>query len=161
MSRALVYGGSGALGRAIVSRFRSANWHVISLDFSENPEASANIVLSLPGRAPSLADSGETVTARVAEALGNHKLDAILTVAGGWAGGNLADSSLFANTDAMISQSIHSSVIAARLAALHLKEYVSLLPLLLFRPGCGLQARVCDLPANDQLLPWTCAAAAS
>ncbi|KAL2915716.1 hypothetical protein HK105_204662 [Polyrhizophydium stewartii] len=125
MSRALVYGGSGALGRAIVSRFRSANWHVISLDFSENPEASANIVLSLPGRAPSLADSGETVTARVAEALGNHKLDAILTVAGGWAGGNLADSSLFANTDAMISQSIHSSVIAARLAALHLKEYIA------------------------------------
>ncbi|KAL5034107.1 hypothetical protein RTP6_001976 [Batrachochytrium dendrobatidis] len=123
MPSALVYGGSGALGRAIVSHFRNADWNVVSLDFSNNPDASSNIVLEQSPAGTSLAEIGNGISDRVANALGSdQKLDAILTVAGGWAGGNLVDKDLLANTELMITQSIYSSVISAKLAATYLKE---------------------------------------
>ena len=104
----------------------------------------------------------------VAAALNGGKLNAVLCVAGGWAGGNAADASastarapspstrprppralthppthpyrvypplpascrpcphgtgFVANTELMVKQSIHSSVIAAHVAAHHLAEY--------------------------------------
>ncbi|KAK5669596.1 hypothetical protein QVD99_003987 [Batrachochytrium dendrobatidis] len=123
MPSALVYGGSGALGRAIVSHFRNADWNVVSLDFSNNPDASSNIVLEQSPAGTSLAEIGNGISDRVANALGSdQKLDAILTVAGGWAGGNLVDKDLLGNTELMITQSIYSSVISAKLAATYLKE---------------------------------------
>ncbi|KAJ8329701.1 hypothetical protein O5D80_002263 [Batrachochytrium dendrobatidis] len=123
MPSALVYGGSGALGRAIVSHFRNADWNVVSLDFSNNPDASSNIVLEQSPAGTSLAEIGNGISDRVANALeSDQKLDAILTVAGGWAGGNLVDKDLLGNTELMITQSIYSSVISAKLAATYLKE---------------------------------------
>jgi len=43
--RVLVYGGSGALGRSIVSAFKSFGASVDSVDFSVNPEASHNLIV--------------------------------------------------------------------------------------------------------------------
>ncbi|KAJ3090715.1 hypothetical protein HK102_002858, partial [Quaeritorhiza haematococci] len=84
---ALVYGGSGALGRAIVAKFRSANWVVLSVDFRENPEANHNIILD---QGLSFEETGSKVSTEITNRLEARKLDAILNVAGGWAGGNLA-----------------------------------------------------------------------
>lgn len=42
----LVYGGNGALGRAIVSAFAGAQWAVTSVDISENPTAARNVPVS-------------------------------------------------------------------------------------------------------------------
>jgi dihydropteridine reductase len=54
--------------------------------------------------------------------IGSNKLDAVICVAGGWAGGNAASADLIKNSDAMWKQSVWSSVIAASLATKFLKE---------------------------------------
>lgn len=41
----LVYGGAGALGRAVVASFKAGGDQVASVDFVSNPEASINYVL--------------------------------------------------------------------------------------------------------------------
>lgn len=46
-----------------------------------------------------------------------EKLDAILCVAGGWAGGNASNKDFIKNADLMWKQSVWSSAISARLAS--------------------------------------------
>ncbi|KAG0361963.1 hypothetical protein BG005_006988 [Podila minutissima] len=84
VSSIVVYGGSGALGRAIVSTFIKKQWSVISVDFSANPEATTNVLLE---RGDSLEEQGKRVLGGVV-----GQVDAIVCVAGGWAGGNAASS---------------------------------------------------------------------
>uniref|UniRef100_A0A3Q1LU13 Dihydropteridine reductase n=1 Tax=Bos taurus TaxID=9913 RepID=A0A3Q1LU13_BOVIN len=62
------------------------------------------------------------VTAEVGKLLGTEKVDAILCVAGGWAGGNAKSKSLFKNCDLMWKQSVWTSTISSHLATKHLKE---------------------------------------
>ncbi|XP_069350227.1 dihydropteridine reductase isoform X2 [Eulemur rufifrons] len=62
------------------------------------------------------------VTAEVGKLLGNEKVDAILCVAGGWAGGSAKSKSLFKNCDMMWKQSVWTSTISSHLATKHLKE---------------------------------------
>ena len=50
------------------------------------------------------------------------KLDAVLCVAGGWAGGNAASKAFVKNSDMMWKQSVWSSVLASQLSARHLTE---------------------------------------
>ena len=42
----LILGGNGALGKAMVSAFRSGGWSVVSMDLKENQEANANIIVN-------------------------------------------------------------------------------------------------------------------
>ena len=67
-----------------------------------------------------LQESG--VLTSVTSLLHGEKLDAVICVAGGWAGGNATSGDLVKNSDMMWRQSVWSSVIAASLAAQHLKE---------------------------------------
>ncbi|KAM3831191.1 dihydropteridine reductase isoform 6-T6 [Vipera latastei] len=87
-SRALVYGGRGALGSACVRHLRAKNW----------------------------------VTEDVRKVLGENKVDAILCVAGGWAGGSAKAKSLYKNSDLMWKQSVWTSTISTHLATKYLKE---------------------------------------
>ena len=41
--KVLVYGGSGALGRALVQRYKAAGRWVLSVDLSPNEDADANV----------------------------------------------------------------------------------------------------------------------
>ncbi|KAF9901201.1 hypothetical protein BX616_002339, partial [Lobosporangium transversale] len=82
VSSIVVYGGSGALGRALVSTFIQKQWIVTSIDFFANQEATTNILLE---KNDTLEEQGR----RVIGAVGG-KVDAIVCVAGGWAGGNAA-----------------------------------------------------------------------
>ncbi|KAJ3155210.1 hypothetical protein HDU89_007401 [Geranomyces variabilis] len=120
-AHALVYGGAGALGRAVVGHFRKSQWTVTSVDFAENADATHNVVIN-PDIASDLEKCGQDVEARVAAALSSAKLGAVVNAAGGWVGGGLADPALYKNVTLSLSQSVNSSVISARLAALHLKE---------------------------------------
>jgi dihydropteridine reductase len=54
--------------------------------------------------------------------LKDEKLDAILCVAGGWAGGNASNKDFIKNADLMWKQSVWSSTISARLASQFLKQ---------------------------------------
>lgn len=52
----------------------------------------------------------------------DNKVNAIICVAGGWAGGNATSNDLVKNTDNMLKQSVWPSIIATRLAGLHLED---------------------------------------
>lgn len=85
---------------------------------AENDKADANIVVQKD--ADFVAQEAHILQG-VASALNGQKLDAVVCVAGGWAGGN-AEKDLAKNTDLMIKQSVWTSVISATVAANHLKE---------------------------------------
>ncbi|KAG0244837.1 dihydropteridine reductase-like protein [Mortierella sp. GBAus27b] len=112
-SSIVVYGGSGALGRAIVSKFKQMNWNVFSIDFFANPEATTNILLE---KTDNLEQQGNRVIGAV-----SCQVDAIVCVAGGWAGGNAASTELFSTSELMWRQSVHSSLVASHLATKSLK----------------------------------------
>jgi len=108
----LVYGGRGALGRTLVDFFKNKNFWVLSIDLVASDEADANVVVDPKA---SWTEQEETLLSGVS-ALG-VSFDAILCVAGGWAGGNAADDQMIKNADLMWRQSVWSSALAARLAS--------------------------------------------
>ena len=63
----------------------------------------------------------ELVVSEVGKAVAGDKLDAVLNVAGGWAGGNASSAEFIKNCDMMWKQSVWSSTIAAAVAAKHSK----------------------------------------
>lgn len=118
--RVLIYGGRGGLGTVLVSHFKSKGWWVCSVDLRENEEANENVIVNPDDdwRAQ------ETfVAAEVAKRLpGALKVDAILNMAGGWAGGAADSADFVKNADLMWKQSVWSSAISAAVASKHLKE---------------------------------------
>jgi dihydropteridine reductase len=118
-ARVLVYGGRGALGSTIVKYFKAKNWWVGSIDMSPSEDADANVVVE---PAESWVAQETAVSQKVEELLAGEKLDAVLCVAGGWAGGNAASKDLTKNCDMMWKQSVWTSIIASHIAAKHLKD---------------------------------------
>ncbi|XP_028314767.1 quinoid dihydropteridine reductase a [Gouania willdenowi] len=116
--RVIVYGGRGALGSKCVQYFKSKGWWVASVDIAANDEANENVLVKM---SESFTDQAGQVTADVAQLLGEQKVDAILCVAGGWAGGSCSSKDLYKNADLMWKQSVWTSTISSHLAALHLK----------------------------------------
>ncbi|EFA11166.1 Dihydropteridine reductase-like Protein [Tribolium castaneum] len=116
--RVVVYGGRGALGSKCISALKAKNFWVGSIDLNENSEADLNIVLE---KDSDLMQQETTVLESIKTALSGAKLDAVICVAGGWAGGNAAKD-LVKNSDLMWRQSVWSSLISASIAAQHLKE---------------------------------------
>ncbi|XP_029298288.1 quinoid dihydropteridine reductase a [Cottoperca gobio] len=117
-NRVIVYGGRGALGSKCVQHFKSQGWWVTSIDMTVNEEANENVIVKM---SESFTEQAGQVTADVALLLGELKVDAILCVAGGWAGGSCSSKDLYKNTDLMWKQSVWTSTISSHLAALHLK----------------------------------------
>ncbi|GFT54528.1 hypothetical protein NPIL_694781 [Nephila pilipes] len=116
--RVLVYGGKGALGSTIVSHFKARNWWVGSIDMSNNEEANANVIVK---PSESWVDQESEVLSGIQKVLNQEKIDALICVAGGWAGGNAASKDLVKNSDLMWKQSVWTSVISAKIAAEYLK----------------------------------------
>lgn len=116
--RVIIYGGRGALGATVVSHFKTNNWWVASIDMNQNQDADVNILVE---KDQTLEQQQTKVTSEVSTALQGNKLDAVICVAGGWAGGN-AQKDLIKNSDLMWRQSVWSSLISAEIAALHLRE---------------------------------------
>uniref|UniRef100_A0A8D3CH77 Dihydropteridine reductase n=1 Tax=Scophthalmus maximus TaxID=52904 RepID=A0A8D3CH77_SCOMX len=114
-NRVIVYGGRGALGSKCVQHFKSRGWWVACIDMAANEEANENVIVKMSECFT------EQVTADVATLLGEQKVDAILCVAGGWAGGKCSSKDLYKNSDLMWKQSVWTSTISSHLAALHLK----------------------------------------
>ncbi|XP_029021295.1 quinoid dihydropteridine reductase a [Betta splendens] len=117
-NRVIVYGGKGALGSKCVQHFRSQGWWVASIDMAANDEASENVIVKM---SECFAEQAGQVTSDVSRLLGEQKVDAILCVAGGWAGGSCSSKDLYKNADLMWKQSVWTSTISSHLAALHLK----------------------------------------
>ncbi|KAK7873319.1 hypothetical protein R5R35_011375 [Gryllus longicercus] len=119
LGRVFIYGGRGALGAQCVAHFKSQNWWVGSIDLKANDQADANILVK---HDESWIEQEISVLSQVQELLKGDKIDAVICVAGGWAGGNAASKEFVKNADLMWRQSVWSSTIAAAIAAQHLKE---------------------------------------
>ncbi|XP_026688094.1 dihydropteridine reductase, partial [Diaphorina citri] len=113
-----IYGGRGALGSAVVSHFKAQNWWVGSIDLNPNDQADANIIVN---KDDAWLEQETTVLAELKTILAGDKIDAVICVAGGWAGGNAAAKDFVKSADIMWRQSVWSSVLAATIAANHLK----------------------------------------
>lgn len=86
----------------------------------ENQQADANILVD--AGAESVSAQSKQIEAKLDPLASTSKLDAILTVAGGWAGGNASSPQFLTNSDLMWKQSVWSSLIASQLAAKYLNE---------------------------------------
>ncbi|XP_051162563.1 dihydropteridine reductase [Leptopilina boulardi] len=117
--RVFVYGGKGALGSSCVSLFKSKKWWVGSIDIKSNDEADDNVIVKL---GQSWTEQQEDILNQVSKSLNGNKIDGIICVAGGWAGGNAANKDFIKNCDLMWNQSVWSSCIASNIASQHLKE---------------------------------------
>ncbi|KAF7728663.1 hypothetical protein EC973_005700 [Apophysomyces ossiformis] len=107
MSNLAVYGGAGALGRAIVTYFKEKGWTVTSIDLVENTNADFNAIVNVNDTVEHQAQSVQ------------NELEKFLA-AGGWAGGNASSKAFLSSAELMWKQSVYSSFVAARLAALNL-----------------------------------------
>lgn len=58
----------------------------------------------------------------IGETLNGEHLDAVLCVAGGWAGGNASSENMIKNSEILWKQNVWTSTISARIAALYLKK---------------------------------------
>jgi len=117
-NRVIVYGGRGGLGNVIVEHFKSKSWWVCSVDINPNDTADENVLVD-----PNLSwtDQEGFVCKSVAQHLQENKVEAIINMAGGWAGGSASSPDFIKNADLMWKQSVWSSTISAALAAKHLK----------------------------------------
>ncbi|XP_066960905.1 dihydropteridine reductase isoform X1 [Macrobrachium rosenbergii] len=125
VGKVIVYGGRGALGANVVNYFKLHNYWVGVIDLGNVDEADTSIIVS---KEADWSTQAATVMKGLEEALGDEKVDAIINVAGGWAGGNASHKDFLKNCELMWSQSVWSSTITAQAAAKFLKEggFVSL-----------------------------------
>jgi len=117
--KVIVYGGKGGLGIVVVDTFKAAGYWVLSVDLAENPAADSNLLVSLNAN---WTEQEAQVCQGVDAALGGDKVEAVINVAGGWAGGNAGDADWIKNADLMWKQSVWSSTISGTLAAKFLSE---------------------------------------
>jgi len=115
--KVVVYGGRGALGSEIVNKFKSCGWWVANIDIKANEAADENIV----AQGESWQSQADSVSASVDTLLGSDKLDAVICVAGGWAGGSPASKEFIKNSEAMWRSSVWPASISASLATTYLK----------------------------------------
>ena len=106
--KVLVYGGKGGLGHVVVETFKELGYWVLSVDIVEQPSADHNVVVSLD---ESWTGQEVQVTEGVGAALNGTKLEAVINVAGGWAGGKASDPDWIKNADLMWRQSVWSLVL--------------------------------------------------
>jgi dihydropteridine reductase len=112
--QALVWGGSGALGSAIVQKLTESKRFdvVVNVDYTPNPVADVNVCLS-ESRA------WDTDTSFVLESLKKRGVTGInlsVCAAGGWAGGGIKSDELLTSMDLMIDQCLKSSLACAHIA---------------------------------------------
>ncbi|KDO24199.1 hypothetical protein SPRG_10628 [Saprolegnia parasitica CBS 223.65] len=110
LKKLLVVGGSGALGRGVAARFSAANWSVVNVDYSANPDSATNVTLKTQ-------QSSLAQLPTILDAIKNEKVDAVVCAAGGWAGGSIASAETLENLSAMYSMNMESALLAAHLAA--------------------------------------------
>ncbi|PAV81152.1 hypothetical protein WR25_01813 [Diploscapter pachys] len=116
--RVVVYGGKGALGQAVIEHFKQSGYWILSIDLHSNEAADANVIVNAE---ESWTEQEKNILNGVASSLATSKVDGVFCVAGGWAGGSAEAPEFVKNADLMWKQSVWSSSIAARIAALHLK----------------------------------------
>eukprot|EP01091_Cochliopodium_minus_P020172 TRINITY_DN8727_c0_g1_i1.p1 TRINITY_DN8727_c0_g1~~TRINITY_DN8727_c0_g1_i1.p1 ORF type:complete len:235 (-),score=63.75 TRINITY_DN8727_c0_g1_i1:183-887(-) len=115
MKSVLIYGGSGALGREVVSGFKKINWDIYVVDFYKNDEANRSILLQGGDWNQHQKIINEGIKTE-------DKFDCVINVAGGWVGGGILDEGLLQSIDKMWNFNVQSSILCSQIAAKHLRE---------------------------------------
>ena len=116
MRKALVYGCNGALGKHVLNAFKSRGWGVFGVDVAHNGD------VTLGHSTVTHTCTLEEMQRQVFLETNKHSFDALINVAGGWAGGSIADESTAAATDLMLKQSVYSSIVTSYVASQRGKE---------------------------------------
>ena len=115
MKSVLVIGGSGALGKSIVSSLKKLKQgsFVYSADLIKNEEASKNIILPKKYEENSLAEIKKNF---------DHKFDCIINVAGAFRAENLSNEEIIAVSERMYNANVLTSILAAHIAKTHMNK---------------------------------------
>lgn len=108
--KVLVWGGCGALGRSVVSKFLGAGHAVVSVDLSASDSASRSVVL------PREKSWGEQLAHAEAELKG-EQFSLVFCAAGGWSGGSIVSGGFVESVDRMLSFNVYSALQCSRIAA--------------------------------------------
>lgn len=111
--KVLLIGSKGALGKDVAVAFSKRSWKALCVDLSPAAAELAPLGSVLLKSDMSLQQMQDSILASAKA----HKFDAVINVAGGWAGGNVADPHAAANAELMLRQSVFSSMAAAHIAA--------------------------------------------
>ena len=103
------------MGSVIVDSLKSAGYWILNIDLAENENCDVNVLADRD--AVSLVSQSEGILSQVEKNLGESKVDAVISVAGGWCGGNASSKDFLKNVDLAAKQSMWTSAIAANLAA--------------------------------------------
>lgn len=121
MSRtALVLGVNGALGKDVIRAFAAKQWKVVGFDVASPSADMAKLMISSGVLKQSW--SIEELQNALLQETSKNSFDAVVNVAGGWAGGSVADASTAAAAELMIRQSVWTSVAAAHVASVRGNE---------------------------------------
>jgi len=112
MKNLLVVGGSGQLGRTIITSFKInvPKWNVMNIDFKSNTEADCNFIIKKKLIKEEILEINRN------EFLTSKKLDCVINVAGGWLGGVIDDPDVIDNLNMMMEMNLNSSILAANIA---------------------------------------------
>merc|ERR1712113_1039892 len=98
---------------------KKAGYWVLNIDLMANEAADVNVLASIDAK--TLTEQAELVVNGVNKELGETKVDAVISMAGGWCGGNAASKDFIKNVELASKQSLWTSAIAANLAATYVK----------------------------------------
>jgi dihydropteridine reductase len=112
-STALVIGGAGALGKALVKELTKASVVTISLDVHHNPDATHNMLIQ---RNQSLAAQYKAVRGTLERQLDGKGLKGVFCTAGGWMGGSIGDENFLEVLQQMNSMNLETAALASNLA---------------------------------------------
>ncbi|CAD8078914.1 unnamed protein product [Paramecium primaurelia] len=107
--KALIFGGSGALGRSMVKVFKG--WKVTSVDFNKNEECD-NIIIKNANDINFLKSELNTL----------EKFNCIVCVAGGWTGGSIKDENVLQVYEDMNQKSVVPALVCSHLATTQLSR---------------------------------------
>ncbi|KAL4095964.1 hypothetical protein PRIC1_009331 [Phytophthora ramorum] len=107
----LVIGGTGALGRGVVSLFARASWGITSVGFTANEDAHNNVILPKSNSLKEALQTLQEISSRCSQ------VDTVVCTAGGWSGGSIRDADSLVNLGEMHSKNLESAFLATYLAS--------------------------------------------
>jgi dihydropteridine reductase len=119
MSTAIVVGGAGALGRAVVNSLKKNSIKAISVDLLTNDDATFNVTID---QSSSLSSQVPSIKAQLTKYLADQNNGAahvagVVSSAGSWAGGSISDDDFLDTVHTMASTNLDSALFAAHLSS--------------------------------------------
>lgn len=119
MKKALVIGGSGSLGKAIVKELKNKSFQIISIDINENKEANYNIIIN---KQHNLSYQYHSIRNNINNYLSGHLFQGVFCAAGGWMGGKIGDENFLNILEKMNFMNLETAALSSNLAINYLEN---------------------------------------